>query len=221
MHSAGTVTVAHLYPGDEVNIVNADMSVGAGTLLRDTKPGQRIYAHGKIYDVRAGKNDGIIELVANGIVAAQVAETYIRQALELVDLTVASADGAERVISGTPEHPFYVPALKEYVGMGQLTPGTVLQTTDGGVATVKSSSHRQGQFDVYNFQVPGAHNYYVAAPGGGGGFWVLVHNNCGRFTPDQEALVDVAKQAEARSGASTEDASAPACRETWSAGAPP
>jgi len=46
--------------------------------LHDARPGQRIYAHSKIYDIHNGENAGLIELVDTGIVAAQVAETYIR-----------------------------------------------------------------------------------------------------------------------------------------------
>jgi len=116
-----------------------------------------------------------------------VEETYLRQAAELVDLTVAGADGAEQVISGTPEHPFYVPAAKDYVAMGQLTPSTVLQTASGGTVTVKSSTRRAGQFDVYNFKVPGEHNYYVAAADGSG-CWVLVHNACEDFALRVKAI---------------------------------
>jgi len=37
---------------------------------------------------------------------------------------------------------------------------------------------REGEFEVFNFEVEDAHNYYVHAPGGGGD-GVLVHNGCG------------------------------------------
>lgn len=43
---------------------------------------------------------------------------------------------------------------------------------------------------VYNFEVEDAHTYYVGSNA------LLVHNKCGgkRFTPDQEALIDIAKE---------------------------
>ncbi|TXD37720.1 hypothetical protein FRC98_08515 [Lujinxingia vulgaris] len=69
-------------------------------------------------------------------------------------------------MSGTPEHPFFVPARDEYVAMGELEVGTVLRTTDGSLARVVGSERRQGSFKVFNFEVEDSHNYYVSSPRG-------------------------------------------------------
>ncbi|RDV39150.1 hypothetical protein DV096_00835 [Bradymonadaceae bacterium TMQ3] len=81
-------------------------------------------------------------------------------------------------MSGTPEHPFFVPARGEYVAMGELEAGVMLRTTDGSPARVVGSERRQGSFEVFNFEVEDAHNYYVSSPRGSPG--VLVHNTCFR-----------------------------------------
>ena len=62
--------------------------------------------------------------------------------------------------------------------MGELEAGTVLRTTDGSLARVVGSERRQGSFEVFNFEVEDAHNYYVSSPRGSPG--VLVHNTCFR-----------------------------------------
>ncbi len=61
--------------------------------------------------------------------------------------------------------------------MGELAEGTVLTTVGGGEAIVAELTWREGDFEVFNFEVEGVHNYFVSAPGGGDG--VLVHNGCG------------------------------------------
>jgi len=52
----------------------------------------------------------------------------------------------------------------------------VLRTTDGSLARMVGSERRQGSFEVFNFEVEDAHNYYVSSPRGSPG--VLVHNVC-------------------------------------------
>ncbi|RDV39155.1 hypothetical protein DV096_00860 [Bradymonadaceae bacterium TMQ3] len=71
------------------------------------------------------------------------------------------------------------------MAMGELEAGTALRTTDGSLARVVGSERRQGSFEVFNFEVEGAHNYYVSSPRGSPG--VLVHNTC-RFPGDQSQI---------------------------------
>ncbi len=120
-----------------------------------------------------------------GIVISEVTKVFKHKTDTLMDLTIADKDGVERVISGTPEHPFYVPAMKEYVPMCSLQPGTALLTDNGSTAIVKSSKIRHEGTDVYNFEVKGTHNYFVSSPSGGPA--VNVHNTC---TPEHRAYLN-------------------------------
>jgi hypothetical protein len=109
--------------------------------------GDRVYA----YDEQQRKN-----------VIGTVSRTFGRETHAIVDLTVRlEASDRDELLSGTVDHPFYVPALADYVAMGRLTPGTELLTFDGRRAEVVSLQLRRGRFDVFNFAVDGEHNYYV------------------------------------------------------------
>jgi hypothetical protein len=98
-----------------------------------------------------------------GKVLREVVQVFVRKTDTLVDLTVEDEEKEQYVITGTPEHPFFVPAADRYVAMGQLRPGTALKAADGSVVTVQESQTRTGDFTVYNFEVSGTHNYYVAS----------------------------------------------------------
>ena len=50
--------------------------------------------------------------------------------------------------------------------------GSLLQTSDGRVIDVDKIEKREGQFEVYNFNVEGFHTYFVSELG------ILVHNVC-------------------------------------------
>ncbi|MEN6372455.1 MAG: RHS repeat-associated core domain-containing protein [Armatimonadota bacterium] len=151
---------------DVVQVLDKDMHVTAQAILGAVLwPGRRVYFHGRVYDVAADCG-----LVDTGIISSRVAQTFKRKTDALVDLTVRSSDGNDTFITGTLEHPFYVPAISDYVALGKLTPGTVLKTADGSAVTVVDSSVRYGDFDVYNFEVQGQHNYYISNDN------VLVHN---------------------------------------------
>jgi hypothetical protein len=148
-----------------------------GTLAQD----DRFWFQGRLYETVVDTQSATGLSIRNtGIVLSRVTNTYKRKTDTLIDLIVADAQGKESVITGTPEHPFFVQAVNDYVPMGQLKPGTVLNA----LATVKTSQTRRGEFDVFNFEVEGQHNYYVASPNGGAA--VLVHNNCGQKLTDGE-----------------------------------
>jgi RHS repeat-associated protein len=98
------------------------------------------------------------------IEARQVTDTFIRETTALVDLYV---DG--EVISTTGEHPFWTPD-KGWVEAKDLEVGSLLQTEDGSFVDVDRVEKREGQFEVYNFNVEGFHTYFVSDLG------ILVHN---------------------------------------------
>lgn len=164
---------------DAVQVIGTGQGRREFALLRDVTPGQRVVFQSAVYETAL---DGdYLAVRFTGDVFKRVTQTFEHPAGTIIDLHVRSDAGVEQVISGTPEHPFFVPAVNDYVPMGRLTSGTVLKTSDGSLATVTSSSRRQGDFTVYNFEVEDTHNYYVA--GADGAPAVLVHNTCG-YAPE-------------------------------------
>jgi hypothetical protein len=168
---------------DVVYITGKD---GYHALLAQVPPGRKVAFQGRIYETRAGASPGELQIRYSGLTINRVTNTFRRRTDTLVVLTIRHTEnGNEDTISGTPEHPFFVPAINDYVAMGKLTPGTVLRTTDGSKATVVTSTTRHGDFEVFNLEVEHAHNYFVSAPGSDGP-GVLVHNEC-KF-PDAKEL---------------------------------
>jgi Pretoxin HINT domain len=147
--------------GDVVRVLGAD---GHHTTLGRVEPGQRMAFQGRVYETRAGPGDKL-EARDSGLRVNQVTRTYERHSPTLVDLTVRYGDGREGVLTGTPEHSFFVPARGGYVPMGELVLGVALQTPDGATATVAARSDRHGDFEVYNLEVEHTHNYFVSPPG--------------------------------------------------------
>jgi len=96
----------------------------------------------------------------------QVLQTFVREADVLVDLHV---DG--EVISTTEEHPFWV-VDKGWVEASDLRVGDLLITEDGVIIDVDGIEKREGDFEVYNFEVEDFHTYFVSD------LEVLVHNEC-------------------------------------------
>ncbi len=92
-------------------------------------------------------------------------------------MTICDAKGNEAVLSGTPEHPFFVPALNDYISMGELRRDTLLHTIDETLITVVDIEFRHGKFTVYNLEIDDGHNYFVSSPDGNDS-GVLVHNMC-------------------------------------------
>ena len=128
-----------------------------------------------IEDIREG--DAVYALDAEGnVVVSTVVDAFTRTATSLVNLTLRDASGTVYTITGTPEHPFYVPVLGDFVSMGDLTPGTELRGLDGVAVTVVAVRARAAAVTVYNFEVAETHTYFVAAESGGAA--VGVHNAC-------------------------------------------
>lgn len=75
------------------------------------------------------------------------------------------------IISSTEEHPFWVPD-KGWVEAGDLQVGDLLQTEDGVIIDLDGIKKREGEFEVYNFEVEDFHTYFVSD------LEILVHNVC-------------------------------------------
>ncbi len=179
--------VAHRVPsGDDWVLVLGDGDEAGHWRISEVEPGERFAFQGRVFDTADVDADGDLEVRWSGDVLGRVTETHVRQSDVVIDLVVAGPDGTE-TITGTPEHPFWVVGLGEFVPMGELEVGTVLRTVGGGEARVASIEWREGDFAVFNFEVEGVHNYYVRAPGSDGA-GVLVHNGCG---PKLGTTVDV------------------------------
>ena len=54
-------------------------------------------------------------------------------ALEVPGVDLAYTDGPSETLTGTPNHPFWVDAVQDYVPLGKLEVGTVLHVQGGGV----------------------------------------------------------------------------------------
>ena len=120
--------------------------------------------------------DGLLELRWSGDVLGRVVETFVRMAPEVIDAEVSYADGTTDTLTGTPNHPFWVPAVNDYVALEDLEVGTVLRTYGGSEATVLGLTWKPGEVEVYDIEVEGLHNFFVRGPGSDAP-GVLVHNS--------------------------------------------
>jgi hypothetical protein len=140
--------------------------------LDHVRPGSQFVFQGRRFKFEAGDQPGAVQIVDTGQTLSRVVQTFKRKTDTLLDLTIRNESGNNSVISCTPEHPFYVPAQSAYVAACDLKPDTAFETANQKLATLASVAVRHGDFEVYNLEVEGAHNYYV------GKDQVLVHNAC-------------------------------------------
>ena len=77
-------------------------------------------------------------------------------------------------------------------GAAQLRAGDILVLSNGSYVTVEKIQHEilGSPVKVYNFEVEDFHTYFVGESS------VLVHNRCEakRYTPDQQAVIELAKE---------------------------
>ncbi|MFD9601968.1 RHS repeat-associated core domain-containing protein [Streptomyces sp. NPDC059970] len=108
-----------------------------------------------------------------------------------VDLTIATDHTKASSITATDGHPFWVPALHQWVEAGDLKAGQWLQTSAGTWVQITATHHRTQSTRVYNLTVDNLHTYYVLA----GATPVLVHN-CDVVSAvhaEAEAVADLTK----------------------------
>ncbi len=104
-----------------------------------------------------------LELGEEGCECRQVQQVFKNTTDHLIQLFF---DG--KILKTTDEHPFYVVNKKDWVEARDLRIGDQLQNISGEIVLLEDISEEYGQFDVYNLDVQGNHNYYAAD--------VLVHN---------------------------------------------
>jgi hypothetical protein len=142
------------------------MDEGRHRPLTEIPPGARVAFRGRVWET---DGDDTVERVRAGDgVLGRVVRTFRRIAPEVIELEVRHEDGRIATISGTPEHPFWVPAAAGYLPVRALAVGAKLVTSAGEPAIVVSKAVKRGDIQVYNFEVRGAHKYYTAD--------VLTHN---------------------------------------------
>ena len=135
----------------------------------------------------------------------EVVHVFVRQSAELVHITVNG-----ETITTTPSHPFWVTS-SGWRDAIQLRAGDRLQLLNGEHVIVEQVQHEllETPITVYNFEVKDFHTYYVGTNN------VLVHNDCAvntltdiskRFTPDQQAVIDLGREAYKNGGISASEA---------------
>ena len=167
--------------------------------LADVKPGDRFAFQGRVYET-LGK-EGVERFVETGEVLGRVVNTFVRMSDAVLDVDIAYADGSSDTLTGTPNHPFWVPSVQDYIELQDLEVGTVLRTYGGSEATVLGLTWKPGEVEVYDIEVEGLHNFYVRGEGSDAA-GVLVHNSTPKvgtsggpragkpFTPKGKAEID-------------------------------
>lgn len=125
-----------------------------------------------------------------------VSGKYIHQAANCIDLHI---EGHDKPIGCTDNHPFWSEDRQEFIPVGELHDGERILLYSGEIARIAQKLPRPGPETVYNLEIWGEHVYHV------GEFGVLVHNSCAQHTPDQAALIQLAKEAK-RNGVTSPEA---------------
>ncbi len=164
-------------PEDVVRFIDKESRHSHHDRMGTLKLGNRFWFQGRLYQATEDRGSPTgLSVRRTDIILKRVTNTFQRRVESLIDLTVNDEEGREFVISGTAEHPFFVPAENDYIPMGRLESGVVLRTAEGKLARVKKTKVRHGEFTVYNLEVEGPHNFFVSSVDGGPN--ILTHNAC-------------------------------------------
>jgi RHS repeat-associated protein/uncharacterized repeat protein (TIGR01451 family) len=137
--------------------------------------GQHVAFGGRIWEVRE-EVDGP-SLRSTDQVLGRVVSTSRRLVSEVVTLTLEEQGGSLSTLTGTPEHPVWVPHKNGYVPLWDIAIGDGLRAEDGSRAVVVDKTRHYGDFEVFNVEIEGAHNYFAGTSKAG----FLQHN--GAFKP--------------------------------------
>ena len=138
--------------------------------------GGDLFAFGnKVFRVEARDGDAL-RLTETGLALRSILDTSIRPDKPIWEVSLEHTSGSVQVIEATGNHPFYVPALDEYVQVEQLREGFSVLGAQGELVSVVGVQPTDRFEDVYNLTIDGIHNYFVAAEGGRFDAAVLAHN---------------------------------------------
>ncbi|GIF36640.1 hypothetical protein Axi01nite_09510 [Actinoplanes xinjiangensis] len=105
--------------------------------------------------------------------AKPVVDTIVGSgAKKLVDVTIDTGDDRPATITATHNHPFWVPALSEWIVAEKLSPQQWLRTSAGTHVQITAIRHHAADARVHNLTVADVHTYYVVANSTA----ILVHN---------------------------------------------
>lgn len=141
------------------------MADGSTKPIEKVEPGDKVMAT----DPRTGKTS--VQTAAATIVGKGT-KNLVRITLKIHGNS-PSAEAETATVTATANHPFWVPALGEWVDAGRLEPGQWIRTSSGTwiqISTVTAWTAKKAT--VHNLTVTDVHTYYVLA----GATPVLVHN---------------------------------------------
>ncbi|MBE7385190.1 MAG: Hint domain-containing protein [Leptolyngbya sp. SIO1E4] len=184
-------------PEDTVWVPEAQGNTSAGHHLLATLPsGTEAVFQNRQYRIEG--DDASRALVETGLVLQPIEATFIRPDRPVWDLVVRAKDGTEQTITGTPDHPFYVPAKNLYVPLESLQTVWQLRASHGNLLTVLDVRDTKHQEETYNFTVEETHNFFVADLNQNSAD-ALVHNtNCPLIPGASKLIDDVASAAKER-----------------------
>ncbi|WP_443066115.1 RHS repeat-associated core domain-containing protein [Streptomyces sp. NBC_00523] len=146
------------------------MADGTRKLIKDVKIGDRVQAA----DPESGE-------AGPRTVTALIKGQGEKRLVDLIVDTDGTKGRKTGSITATDGHPFWIPALHQWVEAGELQPGQWLQTSAGTWVQLTATQHRTQSTTVYNLTVDDLHTYFAAAgptpllvhncPSGGGGFF--------------------------------------------------
>jgi hypothetical protein len=142
------------------------------------------YTTKRIVDIEVGEEVVAKDPESGEVTTKRVANVFRKVSDHLRILQVRNPLTNEvQTIETTDDHPFWVPARREWIDAKDLKLGDRLDDVDGGTAILESTSrelHPEG-IPVFNFEVEDFHTYFVRAHGSRGPP-VLTHNiDCHEF----------------------------------------
>ncbi|MEO0599867.1 MAG: hypothetical protein AAF211_00430 [Myxococcota bacterium] len=122
-----TAEAATRVPGtDEWVLVLGEAAEAGHRKLGAVEAEERFAFQGRVFETADADGDGLIEVRPTGDVLGRVVNTFVRIVPEVIDADIEYADGSTDTLTGTPNHPFWVDAVRDYVPLGKLEVGTVL-----------------------------------------------------------------------------------------------
>jgi RHS repeat-associated protein len=114
----------------------------------------------------------------------------------MVDLTLDD----QTTITTTDHHPFWDATTRRFTDAIDLAVGDRVLSTDSETPAIIGKRVYDRNLTAYNLQIDGIHTYYAGTTP------TLVHNSC--FTPDQDAVIQLAKEGKQLGGLSADEGQA-------------